>query len=317
MRHTRTAAAVLAAALLVPSLAGARPRQLLFFTKASGNEHAVIKMKDGQPSLAETVLRELAAKNGFEITQSKDGRIFTPEGIAKFDGFIFYTTGDLATPGVDKNPPMPAGGKELLLAEVKKGKAFVGIHVASDTFLSPGGHFDDNRDKLDPYLQMVGGEFIWHGQQQKARVFCADPKFPGFEGVKDGFTLMEEWYSFKNLQKDDHVLLWLATWSLTNTGRDSVYRRAPYPVAWARMHGKGRVFYTALGHRDDVWTNPMFQSMLVGGIKWATGDARATIKPNLPAVTPYYDEMPPNDAPRPGDSAANPAPAPAPSAAAK
>jgi type 1 glutamine amidotransferase len=292
-----------AALALAPGLAQARPKQILFFTKAAGNEHAVIKVSNGQPSVAEAILKDLGSKNGFEVTHSKDGRLFTPEGIARFDGFVFYTTGDLTTPGVDKNPPMPAGGKELLLDSISKGKAFIGIHVASDTFLTPGERYADNGDNTDPYLKMVGGEFIWHGQQQKGRVFCSDPKFPGFAGAKDGFTMMEEYYSFKNLAKDLHVLLWLGTWSMMNTGKDSVYRRAPYPLAWARTHGKGRVFYTALGHRDDVWSNPLFQDMLVGGIKWAVGDARAAIKPNLASVTPYYNEIPPNDAPRPADKA--------------
>ena len=302
-----------AAAPKAPKMVKGKKKQLLFFTKAAGNEHAVIKVVDGQPSLAEKILKELGEKNGFEVTHTKDGGVFTPEGIAKYDGFVFYTTGDLTTPGVDKNPPMPAGGKELLLDAIHGGKAFIGIHVASDTFLSSPDHFADLGDKADPYIKMVGGEFIWHGQQQKARVFCSDPKFPGFADVKDGFELLEEWYSFKHLSKDDHVILWLGTWSLMNTGKDSVYRRAPYPVAWARMHGKGRVFYTALGHRDDVWTNPMFQTMLTGGIEWATGEAKADVKPNIATVTPYYNEMPPNDAKTPPapTAAAKPAPAPA------
>jgi uncharacterized protein len=308
-------------ALLCPLAAQAKPagkkKQILFFTKAAGNEHAVIKVIDGQPSLAQKILTDLGDKNGFEITHSKDGRIFTPEGIAKFDGFVFYTTGDLTTEGVDKNPPMPAGGKDVLLEAIRKGKAFVGIHVASDTFLTPGERFADNGDATDPFLKMVGGEFIQHGQQQKARVFVADPKFPG-NAAKD-FELFEEFYSLKNLAPDMHVVLWLGTWSLLNTGRDSVYRRAPYPIAWARNYGKGRVFYTALGHRDDVWQNPMFQNMVVGGLRWATGEVNASIKPNLPQVTPYYAEIPPQDARGPAPAAtasAQPPPPPAPGAAA-
>jgi type 1 glutamine amidotransferase len=296
----------LAVIVAVLALAGtaqaraARParakKQILFFTKAAGNEHAVIKMVDGQPSLAQKILTELGEKNGFEVTHSKDGRIFTPEGIARFDGFVFYTTGDLTTEGTDKNPPLPAGGKDLLLDAVKKGKGFVGIHVAAATFNDVQHRFADAGDDADPYIKMLGGEMIFHGQQQKAHVFCADQKFPGFTDARDSFELFEEWYSLKNLAKDMHVILWMGTWSLMNTGKDSVYRRPPYPLTWARMHGKGRVFYTALGHRDDVWANPMFQSMLVGGIKWATGEAKADLKPNLTAVTPFAAELPPDDA---------------------
>jgi type 1 glutamine amidotransferase len=304
-----------AAALLVvlwPSLALARPKQILLFTKASGNIHAVIKQENGKPSVVEKTLTELGAKNGFEVTHSKDGRIFTPEGIARFDGFVFYTIGDLTSAGEDKNPPMPPGGKELLLESVRKGKGFVGLHIASDTFLTPGDRFVANGDATDPYLKMLGGEFIWHGPQQKGRAFCVDARFPGFAECKDSFEWMEEWYSLKNFQPDLHVLLWMGTWSVINTGKGSVYRRPPYPLAWARMHGKGRVFYTALGHRDDVWANPLFQSMLVGGIKWSLGEAQANIKPNIKAVTPYYADLPPNDTglqpgqPAKGDAGAPP-----------
>jgi type 1 glutamine amidotransferase len=291
----------LAIVLVLSLMAGAaqakaKPKkQILFFTKAAGNEHAVIKATDGQLGLAAKILVELGDKNGFEVTHTKDGGVFTPEGLAKYDAFVFYTTGDLTTEGTDKNPPFPPGGKDLLLESVRKGKGFVGIHVAAATFNDVEHRFDDAGDKADPYIKMLGGEMIFHGQQQKARVFCADPKFPGFTDCKDSFELFEEWYSLKNLAKDMHVILWMGTWSLVNTGKDSVYRRPPYPLAWARNYGKGKVFYTAMGHRDDVWANPMFQSMLVGGIKWATGEAKADIKPNLTAVTPFYAELPPND----------------------
>ena len=319
----------LAVVIALLSLAGAaqakpakaRPRekkQVLFFTKASGNEHAVIKMTDGQPGVAQKILAELGEKNGFEVTHSKDGGIFTAGGIEKFDAFVFYTTGDLTTEGTDKNPPFPPGGKELLLNSVRKGKGFVGVHVAAATFNDVQNRFTDAGENADPYIKMLGGEMIFHGQQQKGRAFCADAKFPGFTDARDGFEWFEEWYSLKNLAKDMHVLLWMGTWSLMNTGKDSVYRRPPYPLAWARMHGKGRVFYTALGHRDDVWANPLFQSMLVGGIRWATGEVQADLKPNLTAVTPLYAELPPNDvkaapaAPAASATPAKPAPAQAP-----
>ena len=288
-----------------------KPKQVLFFTKSSGYEHSVIKVKDDQPSLAHKALDELGAANGFVVTHTKDGSVFTAEGIAKFDAFVFYTTGDLTTPGNDKNPPMSTEGKAALLDAIAKGKGFVALHAGADTFHSPVDRFEANGEAADPYVKMLGGEFIKHGQQQKAKVFCADPKFPGFAGCKESFEMLEEWYSFKGLAKDLHVLLWLGTWSMKNTGGDSVYRRAPYPVTWARRQGKGRVFYTALGHRDDVWANPLFQSMLAGGIKWASGLASAAVKPNIATVTPGYSELPPNDPPPPRPAAPTAAATPA------
>ncbi len=263
-------------------------KQVLFFTKSAGFQHAVIK---GEDNAASRILEELGAKNGFDVTHTKDGGVFTPEGLAKYDVLVFYTSGDLTTEGTDKQPPMPAGGKQLLLDTIARGKGFVGIHAAADTFLTPGERFVDAGPDADPYIKMVGGEFIRHGFQQKARIVCASPKFPGCTATAGDFH--EEWYSYRHLAKDMQVLQWLATWSVKNTGVDSIYRRPPYPVTWIRAHGKGRVFHTGFGHRDDTWTLPAFQQLLVGGIRWAIGGTAP--RPNISVVTPGFAELPPND----------------------
>jgi uncharacterized protein len=69
------------------------------------------------------------------------------------------------------------------------------------------------------------------------------------------------------------------------------YRRPDFPITWARRHGHGRVFYTSLGHREDVWTNPFFQAIALGGIAWAVGDASYDIKPNLSDVAPLANQL--------------------------
>jgi type 1 glutamine amidotransferase len=71
------------------------------------------------------------------------------------------------------------------------------------------------------------------------------------------------------------------------------YARPPYPATWARMYGQGRVFFTSMGHREDVWTNPLFQDILAGGIHWACKDLDADITPNLSKVAPGAGENPP------------------------
>jgi type 1 glutamine amidotransferase len=58
------------------------------------------------------------------------------------------------------------------------------------------------------------------------------------------------------------------------------------------MHGKGRVFYTNMGHRDDMWRSAMFQSVLTGGINWALGRVDADVSPNIDKVTPQADVLP-------------------------
>ncbi len=86
-------------------------RRILLFTKSSGFEHSVIKRSGDRLGHAEQILTDLGAKHGFDVTATKDGRVFTPDNIAKYDAFFFYTTGDLTEPGRDKNPPMSKEGK--------------------------------------------------------------------------------------------------------------------------------------------------------------------------------------------------------------
>ena len=293
----KTLAWILVAAVL--SLGAAqegKKKKILFFTKSSGFEHDPIKRKNDMPGLAERVLVELAKKNNWEITQSKDGGLFTKETLAKFDAYFFYTTGVLTTPGTDKNPPMSAEGKAAFLEAIRSGKGFIGTHSAADTFHPTEPREDRFRafgDKNDPYLLMLGGEFIRHGKQQKTRMICADPKFPGASVAGEGFDMTEEWYSFKDYRDDLHVILVSETKDMAKTGGDSVYNRPPFPATWARMEGKGRVFYTSMGHRDDVWNSPLFQSMLEGGIKWALREVEADVTPNVEKVAPGYRVIPP------------------------
>src|SRR5206468_8833641 len=125
--------------------------------------------------------------------------------------------------------------------------------------------------------------------QQVAKMRVADAKFPGMEKLGEGFDLMEEWYSMTDFSKDLHVLLVQETKAMTGPP----YQRPAYPATWARMHGKGRVFYTSMGHREDVWTNPMFEAILLGGISWAVGNVKADVTPNLESAAPGYKQIPP------------------------
>jgi type 1 glutamine amidotransferase len=283
------AAAAAGAALPGVRLAHAedKPRKkILFFTKSSGFEHDVIKRKGSELGLAEKTLIELGAKHGFDVTATKDGTVFDGD-LSAYDAFFFYTTGNLLEPGNDKQPPMTAKGKAALLAAIESGKGFLGSHCASDTFHS--GKAFEIQEKPDPYIAMLGGEFIRHGPQQDARVRVIDAEFPGQKAAGKEFKIKEEWYSLKNFAPDIHVLLVLET-----EGMDGLdYQRPPFPLTWARMHGKGRVYFTALGHRDDVWTSPLFQGMLAGALAWATGGASGDVKPNLKEATPQASVLPP------------------------
>lgn len=304
--------------LLAASACAASTKKILFFSKCSNFEHSVVREPGGQPSWVQQVLSELGPKNGLEFTFSKDGSKFTPEYLAQFDAFFFYTSGDLLSPGKDGNPPMTVAGKQAFLDAIAGGKGFIGTHSAADTFHTDETaatntnqprtwRYQNRGEKADPYIRMLGGELIVHGTQLMGRVIVTDPKFPGFANRGKSFELLEEWYSMVNFAPDLHVLLVQDTKAMKNPfagradwppkGWDTPYERPPYPSTWARMHGKGRVFYTSMGHREDNWLNPVFQEILVGGMQWAVGNVDADVTPNLAKFAPRASELPPVSGP--------------------
>ena len=155
-------------------------KRILFFTKSSGFEHDRVKRNGAAHSLSELTLSAVGKKHGFEIVATKDGRVFDGD-LAQYDAILFYTTGDLTEGGTDEMPPMSALGKQALLSAIREGKGFIGVHSASDTFHSKGHRFETQAHP-DPFIAMLGGEFISHGSQQEARVRVIDPTFPGTPG---------------------------------------------------------------------------------------------------------------------------------------
>lgn len=281
-------------ALGLTSLAGRATRgaesqgkKVLLFTRSAGFQHSVVTRKGNELAHAERIFQDLAAARDFEAVITKDGTVFDGD-LDQFDAFLFYTTGDLTSPrSADGAPPMSPEGKQRLLDAVAGGKGFVGSHCASDTFHTPGPARERQLNP-DPYIAMLGGEFISHGAQQPARMVVASPTFPGMEKIQSSFEMNEEWYSLKNLAEDMHVILVQDTQGMK--GND--YERPRYPATWARHHGQGRVFYTSMGHREDVWSNPTFQQILLGGLSWAAGWTNAEIPTNFAEVTPGGQVMP-------------------------
>ncbi len=266
-------------------------KKILFFTKSAGFQHDTVKRKGDELSFGEKQLTELGTANGYEVVCSKDGAMFEPDKIGQWDAFVFYTTEDLTKAGTDKSPPMSKEGKAAFLKAIEGGKGFMGFHCASDTFHSPGTKVfaplkegEKAEDKHDPYIAMIGGEFVTHQSQQKAKQKFVSPKFPGLEDFKD-FEMTEEWYSLGNLSADMQVILVQDTDSMKEKN-ESAYRRASYPSTWAKMSGKGRVFYTSMGHRDDVWKSEPFKKVTLAGLAWVTGRTQFEVVPNTKEVTP-------------------------------
>jgi type 1 glutamine amidotransferase len=222
----------------------AEAKKLLVVTVTKGFRHESI------PTL-EKVVEGLGKAGGafavdFARTDADLAGKMTAAGLAGYDGVVFgSTTGDL---------PLP--DRQGFLDWIATGKAFVGIHAATDTF--PG---------FPPYIAMIGGQFLQHGPQVKVALVVQDPTHPATEGLANPTEVYDEIYQMKSFERG-RVHMLLALDKHPNEGTPGYY-----PLAWTRAHGKGRVFYTALGHRDDVLEAEWFKKHLRGGILWSLGAA--------------------------------------------
>jgi type 1 glutamine amidotransferase len=255
-------AALVATVVLLGGMADsqAAPKKLLVVTVTKGFRHSSIPT-------AEKVLAELGASSGaftvdYVKTDADMAEKMTVANLKNYDGVIFAnTTGVL---------PLP--DKQGFLDWLKSGKAFIGMHSASDTFHGP--------TSIDPYTEMIGAEFKEHHAQATVDCINQDPKHPACQPLGPTFHLKDEIYLMKNFERNKvHGLLTLDKHPNDSTPGD-------YPIAWCKMYGSGRVFYTSLGHREDVWDpntpenfkreNPKevsqaYQKHILGGIKWALG----------------------------------------------
>jgi type 1 glutamine amidotransferase len=196
----------------------------------------------------------------------------SPENLKNYEAVVFNsTTGDL---------PLP--DKAGFLKWIEDGHAFIGIHAATDTFR---GH-----TPLDPYVLMLGAEFKTHGPQVEVEVINQDPTHPACKHWPKSLRVFDEIYQMNGFERGKvHGLLTLDKHPNTKQPGD-------YPIAWCKMYGKGRVFYTSLGHREDVWdanwregkrmndpaTAEAFQKHLLGGVLWALGLEPGDATPQTP-----------------------------------
>ena len=274
------------APLTLADVTGAKKLKLLYFTRSAGFEHSVVQCRPGELSHSEKNLVEMGRRRGFEVECTKDGRIFDGS-LEPYDAIAFFTSGNLTGPAKDGSPAMTATGKQKLLDAIAGGKGFAGIHSAADTFHS-NGRPDENQTAVDPYIGMLGGEFLAHGAPQEASLLAPSDFLSKNVGVpSEALSFTDEWYTFKNFAKDLHVILLQETLFM----KGDVYRRPDYPATWARIHGRGRVFYTSLGHREEVWTDPFFHAVVQAGVGWVMKQFDFDVAPNLDKAAPQAGQL--------------------------
>ena len=256
-----------------------KPRKLLVFSKTAGFRHQSI-------ATGKVALAELGKKTGaFETVISDDLANFEPKTIDQFDAILFLsTTMDPFSPPQEALKAMDARDRKdaekrverlqkSLMAFVRGGKGFIGIHAATDTFYN-----------WSEYGEMVGGYFDGHpwgaGHDVSIKVEPGQENHPlvaMFEGKNVDFK--EEIYQFKSPydSKKVHMLLRLDP-EKTNMNVGGVKRTdKDFGVSWARPWGRGRVFYCSLGHNHDMYWHPVVIRHYLAGIQWAIGDYKVKV----------------------------------------
>jgi type 1 glutamine amidotransferase len=210
------------------------PIRVLMLTATAGFRH------DSIPAARE-VLTSIGPANGFSITATEDLAAFTTSNLASFDVVMFaQTSGEL---------PFTTEQRSALIAFVNDGKGFIGTHSATDTLY-----------EWPDYGRLVGAYFKEHPWTQQGRVIVEDATHPA-AGVREAFTLEEEFYTFReNPRPRVQVLMRLDASSVGASG--------DFPLVWTQSFGRGRSYYTALGHFPATWRDSRFQAQIVAAIKW-------------------------------------------------
>jgi type 1 glutamine amidotransferase len=261
----------------LPSGPAVKPRkahEVLVFSKTAGFRHSSIEV-------GVATMKLLGGKTGvFTVTATEDEASFEPDSLAKFDAIIFLnTTGDVFRPR--QWPTEPEAQKAALEREerlkkslvdfVKGGKGLVGMHSATDTCKA-----------WKEYNDMMGGAFDghpWHEQVAVKNLVPDHPVNKAFGGRN--LEITDEIYQFRadTASKKDRRMLLALDPAGTKTEKGKQGKDGFYPVSWMRKYGEGRTFYCSLGHREEIYWNPVVLQHYLAGIQYALGDLDADASP--------------------------------------
>lgn len=232
-------------------------KKVLVYTQSLGFRHSVVaRPLTGELSFAEKHLKKMLTKAGYEVYVTQDFHDLHGDAIKRYDALIMYTTGsDLP---IDKNK---------LMEWLKNGGALIGVHSATDTFQS-----------WPEWKKIMGGYFKTHGgASEKITIEIEDRDHPATVDVPRDWRIADEIYQLKDFDKSNVNMLLsvkLDAMSDDELKHHKMEKDKYYPIAYSNTVEKGRIFYTSLGHREDVWENEIYQKHLLGGIKWAMRDAK-------------------------------------------
>ncbi|WP_309112197.1 ThuA domain-containing protein [Saccharothrix sp.] len=211
---------------------------VLVFSKTTGYRH------DSIPAGIEAV-QALGAANGFSVTATEDSARFTVDSLARYDAVVFLnTTGEV----------LDGAQKDAFESYIRGGGGFVGVHSAADT------EYD-----WPFYGEVVGAYFASHPEVQPATVRVTDHAHPATAHLGPTWDITDEWYDYRTNPRDAVRVL--------STVDESTYSGGmmgpDHPHTWCKTVGEGRSFYTGSGHTVEIYADPDFRSLLLGGIRYA------------------------------------------------
>lgn len=238
-------AALLGLAVTASAYAAPAPREkrVLLFSHSTGYRHASI-----EPGAA--ALKQLGARERIAMTASEDPNVFSTAGLRSFDAIIFISTS--SDPKKPESEWFQGERRTALQAFVRRGGGIVGIHAASDS------HYH-----WPWYQRMIGGHFVSHPKgTPTGTVKIVDSAHRSTRGLSAQITRTDEWYYFGDYNPEMKLLVTLDPQSI---GEKDVN---PNPVSWSHNFEGGRVFYTAMGHTNESYSEPNFLKHVAGGLNW-------------------------------------------------
>ncbi|WP_168355988.1 ThuA domain-containing protein [Sphingomonas gei] len=234
---------------VAPQLPALRRPAILIFSKTNSFRH------DSIPAAVAAVAKRLRAR-GWSSYATENAAVFNPAQLARFDAVVFASaTGDLFTPDQ----------REAFRAWIAAGHGFVGLHGAGD-----GSH-------PDWYQAMLGyGGYTGHpggaDHFQQSELILLDRTHPATRHLPPRWRWTEEYYAYSQPPRDDaHIL---ARLDETGMRLEPKHRMGDkHALIWWRCEGKARIFYSALGHNPESWSDPAHLKLVDGAIGWAVRKA--------------------------------------------
>ena len=248
----RLAASLAVAALLaVPAAIGAAPARpaLLVVTETAGFRHS------GAIAAGLAELRRLEARGGYRVREVERFSDLEPGDYASARGLVLLQTSG--------TPVLDMARRARLLRAVRGGLPLLGFHAAADTFA-----------RWPAFHRMLGANFRDHPNVGVGRVRVEDRGHPAMRRLDASFRIREEFYRFLPTPDPRRGARVLASLDVASVGGTP---RGDRPLVWSRTEGRGRVFYSALGHDARTWRDPRHRRLLAGALSWALPPAAVSV----------------------------------------